>query len=99
MKMLLIALAAVGLSGVANAQNPRGLSLAAAQSKVRASASGQLIVLDGMNSSYEADVNLPDGTSLNVTSVTLVQLANAICDTATVKPTGGAGRVIYCIAQ
>jgi hypothetical protein len=98
MKMLFAFLAINVFIGQAHAANVRQVELSEAVSLVHGGSEGELIALDGMNNSTNADVDLPNG-QLRVTNATLVQIANALCDTATVRPAGGAGRVIYCIAK
>jgi hypothetical protein len=99
MKMLFAVLSISVFVGQAHAANVQQVELSEAVSVVHSGSERGLISLDGMNNSTSADVDLPNGQVLRVINATLIQIANSLCDTATVRPAGGAGRVIYCIAK
>jgi hypothetical protein len=95
MKKLLISIFGLLLANSAYGAGEQ-FTLSAAAEAVRVTSVDKLIELDGTLADTYTLVNLADGRSLKVISA-LVQVANSLCDTATVKPSGG--RIIYCIAK
>jgi hypothetical protein len=96
MKKLLISTFGLLLANSAYAAGAQQFTLSAAVEDVHVTSVDKLIGLDGTLADNYTLVNLADGSSLKVISP-LVQVANSLCDTATVRPSGG--RIIYCIAK
>lgn len=90
----MMAVMMLGLTGTAYAD-----SLEKEAEGIHKCSQGQLISLDGDFETTGVMVNLATGQGVFVSDASPVLVANRICDTATVKPAGANGRVIYCIAK